>query len=129
MASSVLSLVDPGDFAPDDSALADLSLSFTDTIKGLWQNAYYGTLNDAQVDALATQEANNRVKASAGTISFDDAKATALGDVHTVLKQDNADPSQSKTPSIIADFEWVLTIAAIGFLLYFILEAVRLFRA
>lgn len=99
-----------------DNALSSLSLPFIDRVEGFFHNALYGTLTPEQKLALEQQQADSVVKASAGTISQQDAMKQAESDVTTVLTMNHADPSQSSilgSPGIenlLAKAGWVIVI-------------------
>lgn len=116
------------------SALSSLHLSIWDDITGLWDNAAYGTLSPAQKQALIAQEAANRVQASGGSITLDDATKQATADVTGALTYNKADPSQASIfnnpglDNLFAKIGWIVEIIVAVAIIWIGIELWKLTR-
>lgn len=115
--------------------MAGVALPWYEEIEGSIWNAATGTLTDAQKQALIDQQIAGVTRASGA----DPVDATAIAtqaqqDVTAVLTMNNADPSQASIfnnpglDAILQKAGWVIAIAAIAALVYFLVEAYRVFR-
>lgn len=110
--------------------MAAVSLPWYEQIEGAIWNAATGTLTAAQKQALVNQQIAGVTQASgSGPVDTAGITAQANQDVTTVLTMNNADPSQASifnNPGLDAIFQkvgWVIAIAAIAALVYFLVEA------
>lgn len=124
--------------AASADALASLQLPWYEKVEGTLWNAATGTLTDAQKQALIDAQVQGVTAASdnsTGNVDTAAITAQATSDVTGVLKANNADPSQASVfnnvglDSLFQKFGVVIAVAAVAALIYFVIEAVRIFRA
>lgn len=115
--------------------MAGVALPWYEEIEGSIWNAATGTLTDAQKQALIDQQIAGVTQASgSGPVDSTAVATQAQQDVTAVLTMNNADPSQASIfnnaglDAILQKAGWVIAIAAIAALVYFLVEAYHAFR-
>lgn len=114
--------------------MAGVALPWYEQIEGAVWNAATGTLTEAQKQALIDQQIAGVTKATSGPVDTSGIAQQAQQDVTSVLTTNNADPSQASIfsspglDSILQKAGWVIAIAAVAALVYFLTQAYYAFQ-